>query len=47
MNLFQEHSADLAAAAERYWSQDETHRPLYEFLLKPPVTVLEKPEDAD
>ena len=47
MNIFQYHSTDLPTAAEMYWAQEDSINPIYEFLLRPPVTILEKPEDVD
>jgi hypothetical protein len=42
MNLFKEHCGDMKTAAGRYWTQEATEEPLYEYLLEPPVTVLEE-----
>lgn len=32
----------MTAAAHAYWSQEVSERPLIEYLLKPPVTVLDE-----
>jgi hypothetical protein len=40
MNLFKYYSGDMATAADLYWSQEESHDPLYEYLLETPVKVL-------
>jgi hypothetical protein len=45
MNLFKEHYRDMKTAAARYWSQETTDDPLYEYLLEPPVTVLAEVDD--
>ncbi|MGO9914438.1 MAG: hypothetical protein ACLQIB_06945 [Isosphaeraceae bacterium] len=42
MNWFKEHCGDYTTAAHAYWSQQESERPLIEYLLQPPVTVLEE-----
>jgi hypothetical protein len=42
MNLFKEHCGKNAVAAHAYWSQQETDTPLVEYLLRPPVRVLEE-----
>jgi hypothetical protein len=47
MNLFLEPNVDLATAAEFYWSKEQSHRPIEELLLKPPVTVLGEPYASD
>ncbi len=41
-NVFKDYCGDNTAAAHAYWSQRETARPLIEYLLIPPVTVLEE-----
>jgi hypothetical protein len=43
MSFFLEANVDLAAAAEAYWSKEQSHRPIEEVLLKPPVMVLGEP----
>ena len=40
MNWFQEYCGNNTAAADAYWSQKPSKKPLIEYLLKPPVTVL-------
>jgi hypothetical protein len=47
MNLFLEPNVDLPTAAELYWSEEQSHRPIDELLLKPPVTVLGEPYASD
>jgi len=42
MNVFKEYCGDDTAAAHAYWSQRETKKPLIEYLLRPPVRVLEE-----
>jgi len=42
MNVFIDYFSNMTAAAHAYWSQEESERPLIEYLLKPPVTVLEE-----
>jgi len=45
MNVFIDHFNDITAAAHAYWSQEKSAIPLIEFLIKPPVTVLEEIPD--
>ncbi len=40
MNWFKEYCGNNTAAADAYWSQKPSEKPLIEYLLKPPVTVL-------
>jgi hypothetical protein len=40
MNWFETYCYDNTAAADAYWSQEASEKPLVEYLLKPPVTVL-------
>jgi hypothetical protein len=46
MNLFKQYNADMRTAATRYWSQQNSDEPLFEYLLEPPVTVLEEVVEA-
>jgi hypothetical protein len=36
----------MSIAAALYWSQQKSDEPLYEYLLEPPVTVLEEVVEA-
>jgi hypothetical protein len=42
MNVFKDYCGKNTDAAHAYWSQQETGRLLIEYLLVPPVTVLEE-----
>jgi len=42
MNWFKEYCGNNTAAADAYWSQKASEKPLVEYLLKTPVTVLDE-----
>jgi hypothetical protein len=42
MMWFKEYCGDNTAAADAYWSQKTSEKPLVEYLLKTPVTVLDE-----
>lgn len=46
MYLFKQYIGKMRTAAALYWSQQASGDPLYEYLLKPPVTVLEEVHEA-
>ena len=45
MNLEKQHCGNLKTAAARYWAGEASDDPLIEYLLEPPVTVLEEAPD--
>jgi hypothetical protein len=47
INLERQHCGDLEAAAALYWAGETSDDPLFEYLLEPPVTVVEEVPETE